>query len=132
MEKWSLKSGHFIFFLIFIVKYVYMKKILVLFILLLALSCTPKIVINDSNKGDIMIKTMNGNYSNEQFDSMCVADTLPNDFSKWQTFYAADYETGDKIIIYLYLKECGTNESVYKVECISDDSVKIIKRVITD
>ena len=84
------------------------------------------------NKGGTMIRTMNGNYSIAQFDSMCVSDTLPNDFSKWEVLWLKDDETGAKITLYIYMKESGKNESSYKVEKISNDSVKIIKRVIIE
>ena len=109
-----------------------MKKILGLILSILIISCTPKVVVDNTKKGDTMMKIMNGNYSFAQFDSMCVADTLPKDFSKWQTLWLKDYETKDKVTLYLYMKECGKTESVYKVEKISDDSVKIIKRVIVE
>lgn len=67
---------------------------------------------------------MNGKYSMKQFDSMCVADTLPKDLSKWIKFGAKDYETSERILFYsVYKKNC-----VYKVEDTKDDSVRITKR----
>ena len=109
-----------------------MKKLLWLILSVLIVSCTPKIVVTDPVKGDTMIRTMNGNYSLAQFDSMCVADTIPTDLLKWQNLWVVDYETGSKITLYLYFKENGINESVYRVERVSDDSVKINKRVIVE
>ncbi len=79
-----------------------------------------------------MIRTMNGAYSIEQFDSMCVADTLPFNLSLWEKTQILDYETKDRVTLYLYMKESGKTESVYKIEKISDDSVKILKRVIIE
>jgi hypothetical protein len=69
---------------------------------------------------------MNGKYSIAQFDSMCVADTLPNDLSKWITMGVKDYETGEKVSLYSVYKK----NVVYRVEDTKDDSVKIIKRVV--
>ena len=109
-----------------------MKKIIGLILGFLIISCTPKVIVTDPDKGEIMKRTMNGKYSIEQFDSMCVADTLPRDLSDWKITYLVDYETNEHIALYLYMKESGKTESVYKVEKIPNDSVKIIKRVIIE
>ena len=68
---------------------------------------------------------MKGNYSNIQLDSMCVVDTLPN-INNWEKLYLKEYETKDNITIYVYSK----SNTIYKVEKINNDSVKIIKRRI--
>ena len=99
-----------------------MKKVLQLLLALLLFSCSPKIV--DLSGGRI-INWMRGNYSVVQLDSMCVSDTLPN-LSKWEKLYLKDEETKDNITIYIYSK----SNAIYKVEKISDDSVKITKRKI--
>lgn len=56
---------------------------------------------------------------------MCVVDTLPN-ISNWEKLYLKEYETEDNITIYVYSK----SNTIYKVEKINNDSVKIIKRKI--
>lgn len=56
---------------------------------------------------------------------MCVVDTLPN-ISNWEKLYLKEYETKDNITIYVYSK----SNTIYKVEKINNDSVKIIKRRI--
>lgn len=110
-----------------------MKKLISLFALFLITSCTPKTVVNDTTeKGDKMFRTMNGTYSLEQFDSMCVHDTISKSLSNWKETWFKDYETGEKIHLYLYMKENGKTEYVYKVEFLKNDSVKIIKRIITE
>ncbi len=109
-----------------------MKKIFLSLISVIVLSCTPRYFSYESEKGDTMLKTMNGKYSNEQFDSMCVADTLPRSILSWKYIDFKDYETNEKIGIYFFIKERGKTESVYKVEKINNDSVKIIKRIIVE
>lgn len=109
-----------------------MKKLVGFLLSILILSCTPKKIITDDAKYGVMINEMNGVYSVVQFDSMCVADALPKDFSKWETIFIVDYETKEKYTLYLYVKEYGMSESVYKVESVSQDSIKIIKRVISE
>ena len=104
-----------------------MKNIFYFIVSFLILSCTPKVIVNDNVfYGSSMLRTMNGKYSIAQFDSMCVADTLPNDLSKWITMGVKDYETGEKVSLYSVYKK----NVVYRVEDTKDDSVKIIKRVV--
>ena len=110
-----------------------MKKLFYIFICIIALlSCSPtELVTNiEREQGDKMFVPMKGKYSIEQFDSMCIADTLPRDLSEWQFIGYRDYEDRSKICLYLLLKENGKYETMYRVEGIIDDSVKIIKRVI--
>ena len=99
-----------------------MKKVLQLLLTLLLFSCSSKVI---DLSGERMINQMKGNYSNIQLDSMCVVDTLPN-ISNWEKLYLKEYETEDNITIYVYSK----SNTIYKVEKINNDSVKIIKRKI--
>lgn len=101
-----------------------MKKFVQLLLTLLLFSCSPKI-IDTSSYGGILINQMNGHYSNIQLDSMCIVDSLPS-IDKWEKIYLKEEETRDNITIYVCLK----NSSIYKVEKINNDSVKIIKRII--
>lgn len=111
-----------------------MKRLIFIFITFLIASCTPKYLLNEmDDKGDLMFRPMNGKYSNEQFDSMCVADTLPRSLNGWNFMGLKDYETNDKVYLYFYMKENGKDEVVYKIEKINNkDSVKIIKRIIVE
>ena len=108
-----------------------MKKIFVFILGFVLLSCNPK-VIEKVEKGDIMINTMKGKYSYAQFDSMCVADTLPRELDEWKFLGLVDYETKGRHSLFLYMKSNGRNEIVYKVEEMMNDSVKITKRIIKD
>ena len=104
-----------------------MKKIFYLLFVFAILSCTPKVLqTNDVYYGTSMVRSMNGNYSIGQFDSMCIADTLPVFLSEWESIYLKDFETSENICIYTITRKNNT----YKVEKINDDSVKIIKRSI--
>jgi hypothetical protein len=108
-----------------------MKKIFGFILGVILLSCTPK-VLESVEKGDIMVNTMNGKYSYAQFDSMCVADTIPSSLGEWKFLGLKDYESNRRNPLFLYMKSNGRTEVVYKVEETMDDSVKIIKRIITD
>ena len=99
-----------------------MKKVLQLLLTLLLFSCSPKII--DIFGGE-MINQMNGYYSYNQLDSMCICDSLSN-IDKWDKLYLKEEETQDRITIYV----CSKNKATYKVEKINNDSVKIIKRII--
>ena len=98
-----------------------MKKVLQLLLALLLFSCSPKVIDLSGGK---MTNQMKGNYSILQLDSMCIDDKLPP-INNWQKLYLIEDETRDKITIYIYSK----NNVIYRVEEISNDSVKIIKRV---
>ena len=103
-----------------------MKSIFYFIALFFMLSCSEKVIVKDNVfNGKSIINTMNGKYSIAQFDSMCIADTLPNNLSEWIVLYTKDYETGEKIKLYSTYK----NNVVYKVENANDDSIKIIKRI---
>ena len=108
-----------------------MKKIFAFILGFCILSCTPKI-IETIDKGNIMVNTMKGKYSYAQFDSMCVADTLPTNLGDWKFLGLMEYESRDKHSLFLYMKSNGKYETVYKVEELMNDSVKITKRIIKD
>lgn len=109
-----------------------MKKIFFTSLFLIFLmSCTTHKVINDNDgMGDIMMSVMKGKYSLEQFDSMCVADTIPNNLNEWQFIGLKDYETANRVSLFYYVKSKEAYEAVYKVEETMVDSIKINKRII--
>lgn len=104
-----------------------MKKLFYLVFFTFMLSCAPKIVVNDNIfDGDSMFNSMKGTYSKVQFDSMCVADTLPIDLLEWEMMRLKEYESGEKVVLYsIYRKNV-----VYRIERISNDSIKITKRQV--
>jgi len=106
-----------------------MKKLLTLFITILLLGCTPKVIINTDSYGTSMINSYEKVFSNAQFDSIAIADSIPNDLTKWITLPLKDYE-GVGFYQYLYIKKLGQNEQIYRLEKVGEDSVFITKRII--
>lgn len=112
-----------------------MRICLIFFLSLLLLICckTPNRIEKYyyEGKGDTMVVSLQGGISNSQFDSICEADTLPNDLEEWQSYSAKDYETGRKFVIWFYMKDKGASETMYRIEKYDDgDSLKITKRDI--
>jgi hypothetical protein len=83
-----------------------MKKLLTLFITILLLGCAPKVIINTDSYGTSMINSYEKVFSNAQFDSIAIADSIPNDLSKWIQLPLNEYEEG-WFYQYLYIKKLG-------------------------
>jgi hypothetical protein len=110
-----------------------MKKLFYLLFGFAVLACSPKIIDGgDAGLGNIMANDINKKVSMAQFDSICIADTLPNKLSEWKFLGLIDYESNQRTSLFMYMKRSGKTESVYRVEETMDDSVKIIKRVIVE
>jgi hypothetical protein len=104
-----------------------MKKLLYLVFCVFLISCAPKIVVNDNIfEGESMFNSMKGVYSKAQFDSMCVADTLPLNLLEWEMMWLKEYETGSEVTLYSIYKK----NVVYRVEKTANDSIKITKRQV--
>jgi hypothetical protein len=69
---------------------------------------------------------MKGVYSKAQFDSMCIADTLPINLLEWEMMWLKEYETGSEVMLYSIYKK----NVVYRVEKTANDSIKITKRQV--
>jgi hypothetical protein len=95
-------------------------------IVFLLMVCTPKVGEDNILTGNTMLRTMNGKYSYAQFDSMCVADTLPRCLCEWECLALKEHESGKIIALYGMMK----NATTYRVEETEDDSVKIVKREV--
>ena len=111
-----------------------MKKIFAFIIGFIVLSCSPKITTDggENNIGNVMANVINKKLSMAQFDSLCTADTLPNNLGYWQFLGLKEYEHNQRVSLFMYMKRNGSNEAVYRVEETMDDSVKVIKRIIED
>ena len=110
-----------------------MKKLFYLFISLFILACTPKSIVDgNENMGNTMLLNFNGKISMAQFDSMCVADTLPKSLMDWKFLGLKDYENNERVSLYVYMKRNSKEEIMYRAEDTMDDSVKIIKRLIVE
>lgn len=68
-----------------------------------------------------------------QLDSLATADTLAPNFEKWKKMYYTDYETGNRITKYTYIKRANTdNEVVYTLVPQNDTLYLITKRIIVN
>ena len=79
--------------------------------------------------GTSMSNAFEGYYSKAQFDSICYADTILPDLGMWHQLPLIDYETGENVSQYLYIKSLGKNECIYRVHIITNDLYKITKRI---
>ena len=68
-------------------------------------------------------------FSRAQFDSICVADTIPVDLKLWKSYSMRDYETNKLITEYLYIKRLGANEEMFRLMMPTDSTYNIIKRI---
>ena len=106
-----------------------MKKIFLFLIGLSIIACSHKITTDggEADIGNVMINAINKKVSMAQFDSICIADTLPRNLGYWHFLDLKSYEDNKRVSLFSYVKKDGT---VYKVEETMDDSVKITKRKI--
>ena len=111
-----------------------MRKIFYFLFGVTIFACSPKITTcgGEENIGNVMINTDNKKYSMQQFDSMCVADKLPRNLTDWKFLGLKEYESNDRVSLFMYMKRGNLTETVYRVEDTMDDSVTIIKRVIIE
>lgn len=110
-----------------------MKKLFYLLFGFMVLACSPKVINGgDEGLGNVMTNAINKKVSIAQFDSICLADTLPNKLTEWKFLGLKEYESHNRVSLFMYLKRNGKTESMYRVEDTMDDSVKIIKRVIVE
>lgn len=75
----------------------------------------------------------NAEYTFWQVDSMCIADNLPANFDGWISKTYFDYETGENITKYMYIKELGDNyEMIYLATLRGEMYVVSKRKVITE
>lgn len=97
-----------------------------MFFLLFAIkSCNGGDGIYQGNEG-VMENAMNGKYHMRSLDSLINADTLPM-LDYWAVSAFRDYETSERLVRRIYMKD----NTVYIVEDVNNDSVKINKRILT-
>lgn len=68
-------------------------------------------------------------FTYRQFDSICVADTIPINLDLWKKLTSVDYETNKAIDEYLYIKRLGVNEELFRLMIIDEDTYNIYKRI---
>lgn len=95
------------------------------------IGCSPKVdtVTPNDTYGVTMENSFEGYYSLWQFDSICNVDKIDRDLSKWYFIPFRDYETKENVSQYMYLKELGQYEIIYRLQKIDDNRYKITKRI---
>lgn len=106
-----------------------MKNILIICMLFLLVSCTGQRQVANVIYGSVMKKSFQDTCSKQQFDSICSADTLPNDLTKWKRMLFRDFESRKGENIYLFIKKLGKGEKIYRVEKIGSN-FRITKREV--
>lgn len=109
-----------------------MKKLL-LIILCVVFSCSPKITQSPSPwDSAVIIELYNQMFSKEQFDSICIADTLSTNFNDWGKIQFINDETEALETEYTFIKGLFENEIIYRAETTNKiDSIRVTKRIKT-
>ena len=68
-------------------------------------------------------------FTQYQFDSICLADTIPGNLDMWRKLKSVDYETNKPIEEYLYIKRLGANEEMFRMMMVNDSTYNILKRI---
>ena len=106
-----------------------MRNILIICMLFLLVSCAVNNQVAHAIYGAVMKKSFKDTCNKEQFDSVCLADTLPNDLTKWKRMLFRDFESRKGENIYLFIKKLGKGEKIYRVEKIGSN-FRITKREV--
>ena len=106
-----------------------MKRILyIITVLFIIFSCGISRKNNIKESTSRMILLIDTTFTRHQLDSLCFADTISNELNTWEKVMFIDYETNEKIIEYLFIKQLNEDEVMYRV-IIEKESYKIIKRL---
>lgn len=86
-----------------------MKKLILSLILLFIVSCGPgKLLTWETiGYGDVMVEEIK-DLKPGQFETICQKDTIPANLELWEKIWFKDYETGETIYQYGYMKREDT------------------------
>lgn len=105
-----------------------MKKLFYIFILFITIiSCSP-VSWQQIGNGETMRNEYELNYTEQQFDSVCVVDSLPNDLSLWLSVPMRDYEEKNPILKYMYIKRMDSLEVIYIIKK-QNEKYNVSKRI---
>ena len=105
-----------------------MKRFIVCCIIaLLCLSCGVSKKTIETTPTQRMLALIDAEFTKYQFDSLCVADSLPNDLKKWLYWEFIDYEDNKTIKEFIYIKKVNEDDIMYRV--IVDDNYNVMKRL---
>lgn len=94
------------------------------------LLCKQKQNTDGQNYGTSMKILYEKDFTHAQFDSICVADTLPMDLEQWKPYSSIDYETSQGITEYLFIKSLEKDgEVIYRLIVVDEDTYNIYKRI---
>ena len=118
------------------------KILTVLTVMLMAFSvfsCGPTVKVKHNGDGTVTVAgtqsmyRITHEYTQYQLDSMCVADNLPEDLTKWLSSSYRDYETNVPVVRYMYIKEMNDSyELVYVVTQKGDIYVVSKRKVVSE
>lgn len=104
-----------------------MRTLLYLVILLTTISCGFK-PLYSTLMGNTMLIVTDDIYNDLQLDSMCTVDSLPHNLKHWDSITTKDFEGNEYVIIHYTYRYTDSTDVLYKIEKLSDDAYKIIKR----
>lgn len=106
----------------------FLIKISLIVILFSTMSCGTNKKIVTNNLHATMKIMIDESFNRQQFDSLCVADTINPDYTKWLVMPFVDYETNETVHEYVYIKKINEDEIMYRL-IIENCDYKIIKRI---
>lgn len=87
---------------------------------------------SDENLGAPAMYGQTVMYNARQLDSMCVADSISSDLSKWVYMVYYDYETQERVDKYTFIKVLNENEEMTYILTPVDTLYKITKRFVKE
>lgn len=108
------------------------KWIFVILLAITPISCKNTQSVIDTSEpvyGMSMKNSFEREYTIIQFDSICKADRISNNLSKWHQFASRDGETNEVFVEYMYIKSLGQEEIIYRLLKVNDKKYKITKRI---
>lgn len=113
-----------------------MKKRVLLAIMAIALllSCSTRMVEKPYYGSSAyceyyMYNAFNISATQAQFDSICVADTIPNNLNEWSRMSYTDFETKERIVKYFIVRQKDNGCEYSYILVPKDKMYKIVKRV---
>ena len=103
-----------------------MKKVLYIFLIALACACAPQSIYKGSN--DNMKYAYELVLTDSQLDSLCNAENIPSNLSKWHNFTLRYKYTNKILTSYMFISKNDTMEIVY---ILKKDSLNFLKKRIT-
>lgn len=85
---------------------------------------------NGGNNTNVVMTGFERVMTAAQIDSLCVADTLDADIEYWIKASFRDYETGQIVTKYSYIKELTDTTEILYIITYKDSTYTVLKRVV--